>query len=139
MRYLIAIILLLGLATNCDSVNLKQSDCDAEIIVDNNLFTNAPNDSFNFVDIEIIQNCLKFTIEYGGGCGDIELKLISSEMVMESNPPQIDVRFSLKDEDNCKANIRKEILFNLTPIHELINNQVILNIKNWDEAILYSF
>lgn len=139
MKYFLALILVLGLAVSCDSVNSKQSECGAEILVDNNLFTNAPNDSFNFVDIEIIQNCLKITIEYGGGCGDIELKLISSELVMRSNPPQINIRLSLKDEDSCEANIRKEILFNLTPIHELVNNQVILNIKNWDEAILYSF
>ncbi len=139
MRYCIAIILLLGLATSCDSVNSKQSECGEEILVDNNLFTNAPNDSFDFINVEIIQNCLKLTIEYGGGCGDIELKLISSEMVMESYPPQINIRLSLKDEDDCKANIKKEISFDLTPINKLVNDQVILNIKNWDESILYSF
>ena len=139
MKCFLALILLLGLAVSCDSVNLKQSDYDSEILVDNNLFTNAPNDSFDFINVEIIQNCLKFTIDYGGGCGDIELKLISSEMVMESNPPQINVRLSLKDEDNCKANIRKEISFDLTPINKLVNDQVILNIKNWDQSILYSF
>jgi len=79
MRYCITIILLLGLATSCDSVNSKQSECGEEILVDNNLFTNAPNDSFDFINVEIIQNCLKLTIEYGGGCGDIEFKLISSD------------------------------------------------------------
>ena len=60
-------------------------------------------------------------------------------MVMESNPPQINIRLSLKDEDDCKANIRKEISFDLTPINKLVNDQVILNIKNWDKPILYSF
>ncbi len=138
MKFIFALILILG-ATNCDSVNSNQSECDKKIFVDDNLFSNAPNDSFDFINVEIIQNCLKLTIEYGGGCGDIELKLISSEMVMESNPPQINIRLSLKDEDNCKAIIRKEILFDLTPINKLVNDRVILNIDNWDESILYSF
>ena len=139
MKYLLTLILLGGLASSCDSVSPKRLDCDKEILVDKTLFANAPNDPFDFKDVEIIQNCLKLTIQYGGGCGDIELELIDSEIVMKSNPVQRNIRLSFKDTDPCEAYITKEISFDLTSIQSSEYNQIILNLTNWGESILYSY
>ncbi|MCP5062059.1 MAG: hypothetical protein GY936_06305, partial [Ignavibacteriae bacterium] len=74
MKVLLALIFLLGLNLSCDSVNPDQLNCDEKILVDRSLFEDSPNDSFDFTSVKIIDNCLNITIQYGGGCGDIELK-----------------------------------------------------------------
>lgn len=117
----------------------NRSNCIQKILVDKNLFTNAPNDEFDFTNVNLVQNCLKVTIQYGGGCGDIELKLIDSGYILESYPVQRNIRLSLKDEDYCEALITKKISFDLTPIQVSDMNKVILNLTNWDKPILYSY
>ena len=82
---------------------------------------------------------MNITIQYGGGCGNIELKLIDSEMILESYPVQRNIRLSLKDEDYCKALITKELSFDLTPIQISGYNQIILDISTWNEPILYTY
>jgi len=132
MKILLLFIFILGSTSSCDSVNPDQLNCDEKILVDSSLFEDSPNDSFEFTSVKIIDNCLNITIQYGGGCGDIELKLIDSEMILESYPVQRNIRLSLKDEDYCKALITKELSFDLTPIQILSYNQIILNISNWN-------
>lgn len=126
---------------NCsNSVDSNQNHCDQEIIIDPELYETAPNDDFRFRDIEIVGDCLKITIEYGGGCGNVEVKLIDAGVVMESNPGQRKVRVSLKDEDFCEALIVKEISVDLTPIRIIDDNRVYLNISNWSRGgILYTY
>ncbi len=139
MKYFLLFILVLAFISSCNSVSPEQLNCDKKIIVDNILFENAPNDSSDFDNVEIVKNCLKITVFYSGGCGNVEFNLVASEMIMESYPPQMNIRLSLKDEDHCKAYIMKEISFDLSPIHTLVSNQVILHLENWDEVILYRF
>lgn len=126
---------------SCDDFSLSsiKLDCNREIIVDNSLYENSPNDIYNFKSVEIKGNCLNITIEYGGGCGDIELKLIDSEYVMESIPVQRNLRLSFKDEDYCKALITKKISFDITPIQIQGESTIVLNLANWDEQILYYY
>jgi hypothetical protein len=132
-------LLLIILSCNDKSVNLNKLNCDQNIIIDNTLFENAPDDSFHFKNVEIIGNCLKLTIEYGGGCGNVEIKLIDSGLVMESNPGQRNIRVSFKDEDFCKALVIKEISFDLSPIQIIGDNKVSLNLSNWNKSILYQY
>ena len=122
-----------------NSLNSNQSDCDQKIIINNSLYKNSPNDIFEFINVEIENNCIIILIEYGGGCGEVEFKLIDSEIVAKSNPPQRDIRLSFKDDDDCEALIRKEITFDLTPIQIVGTNKVYLNILNWDKGILYTY
>ena len=134
--------MLLVLLTSCNSVEPEKLNCDKDIIIDNNLFVNAPNDSLKFLNVELSQDCLKLTVEYGGGCGNIEFQLIASELIMKSNPPQMNIRLSfLNEDDTCFKVGRSEISFDLTPIKnlDLIDNKVILHLAKWDKAISYSF
>ena len=123
-----------------NSVDSNQNNCEQKVIIEPELYNSAPNDDFKFRDIEIAGDCLKVTIEYGGGCGNVDVKLIDAGVVMESNPVQRNVRVSFKDDDFCKALIVKEFSFDLTSIRVVGDHRVSLNISNWNGGgILYTF
>ena len=112
---------------------------DNTIIVDNTLFNSATSDDFDFTDVEIVGDSLKITISYGGGCGDIDIKLIDYEDIMESYPAQRNIRLILIDEDPCEALLTKEFSFDLTPIKISSQNKILLNLTGWDSQMLYQY
>ena len=123
-----------------NSVDPNQNNCEQKIIIDPELYNNSPNDDFDFRDIKIDGDCLVVTIEYGGGCGNVEVKLIDAGVVMESNPVQRNLKVSFKDEDFCKVLLVREFSFDLTPIRTFGENRVLLNISNWNkEGVLYTY
>ena len=136
---MLSIFILALLSCKDKSVNSETLSCDQVIISDDSLYEHSPNDSYEFKNVEIIHNCLNITIEYGGGCGEVEFNLIDSELVMESYPPQRNIKLSFKDEDYCKALIRKQVSFDLTPIQIIGINKVILHLDNWEKAISYTY
>lgn len=142
MKKLILTLFILGFFLGCtedDNNEPNNSNCDQEIIINDSLFSNAPNDDFDFVNVEINGDCLEITIRYGGGCGDVELKLIAPEVFIYTNPPQKDIRLSFKDDDDCKALIQKKISFDLTPIRTIIVNKVLLNLTGWNDQLIYNY
>ncbi|MFC2130849.1 hypothetical protein ACFLSQ_05395 [Bacteroidota bacterium] len=142
MKKLVLTLFIFGFFLGCtddDNIKPNNSNCDQEIIADDSLFANAPDDDFEFVNAEIKGNCLEITISYGGGCGEIELKLIDSEKIIETYPPQRDIRLSFKDEDYCKALIHKNISFDLTLIRIIQTDRVLLNLTGWNDKLLYQY
>jgi hypothetical protein len=122
--------------SNCKKVDI---DCGQRILVDFDMYRNAPADDFDFVAAEVVGDCLRLTIRYGGGCGNIDLKLIDGGFVWESFPHQRSIRLSLKDEDECEALVTKEVSFDLTPIRVTGVNLVVLNLAQWNAKLLYRY
>ena len=65
---------------------------------------------------------------------------------MESNPVQLAVSLSHKDNDPCEALVKKEIDFDISPLADLYeinyverDGVVILNLSGFDEALRYEF
>ena len=87
----------------------------------------------------INDNCLKINFSSGGCNGDTwELKLIDSEDILESYPPQRNLRLSLKNEELCEAYITKELTFDISNL-QVDGNKVQLNLTNSDKNILYEY
>ena len=61
-----------------------------------------------------------------------------SEIILESIPPQRELRLSLKNEEACLAFITKEFTFDISSLR-VDGNQVQLKIVNADETILYEY
>lgn len=80
---------------------------------------------------------IKFT---ASGCsGDSwEVRLIDSEEVLESLPPQRNLRLSLKNQEDCHAMITKTMSFNLANL-KVKGNQVLLNIIHTNDPVLYEY
>ena len=141
MRLFIFGFALVFILISCDKDDNKNggTSCDEQVIINNELYENAPNDELTFVSIEIIEDCLKIKFTSSGCDGSSwEVKLIASEDIAESFPPQRFLRLSLKNEEVCDAVITKEISFGITELRT-DGNQLLLNISDWEDPLLYEY
>jgi hypothetical protein len=127
------------LSCSKDNDNENPVNCDFETVISTEQHANAPSDQLTINSLAINDNCLKINFSSSGCDGDTwELKLIDSEVVLYSFPPQRNLRLSLKNEELCKAYITKELTFDISNV-QVDGNQVQLNITNGDESILYEY
>ncbi|MBG6129724.1 hypothetical protein IWQ47_000974 [Aquimarina sp. EL_43] len=139
-KKLIGLIVIFGiLACNSDDDNNNTDSCDQLTIINSKQYVSEPNHNLTISSLKINGNCLKISFGSSGCSGDTwELKLIDSEEILETNPPQRNLRLSLKNEELCNAFITKEISFNILGL-KVDGNKVLLNIKNSDDQILYEY
>ena len=142
------ILLLIGFGitflscSNDDDKNNQKGNsntCDFKTLVSSSQYKNAPSDQLEINSLEINDDCLKIEFRSGGCDGDTwEVKLIDSEGVLESYPPQRNLRLSLKNEELCDAYITKEVTFDISNL-QVDGDKVKLNITNSDKDILYEY
>ena len=122
-----------------DNENPKPVGCGFEVAIDAQEYANAPSDQLTVNGLEINNNCLKVNFSSGGCSGETwALKLIDSGAILESSPPQRNLRLSLKNEELCKAYITKELTFDISNL-QVDGNIVQLNLTNSDLSILYKY
>lgn len=96
----------------------------------------------SLIDLEINDDCLKIKFSSSGCDGKTwETKLIDSVGIMESFPPQRNLRLSLKNEELCLRIVTKELTFDISNL-KVDGNQVLLNVSNSNgqsEQILYEY
>ena len=140
MKHLIILLFISLLIVGCDNSITPEETCsDNKTILSHELFLNGPNDGFLFDEVIIENDCIKLTIQYGGGCGDVEANLIDSEAISKCNPRQRDIRLAFKDNDSCEALITKEYIFDLSPIRIDNVNKILLNLTGWDKQLEYNY
>ena len=141
MKHNILLIALILLTFSCsnDDDNGSQNNCDFETIISEQQYENAPSDQVFINSLSIENGCLEINFSASGCSGDTwEVKLIDSEAVFLSNPPQRNLRLSLNNEELCEAFITKVMSFDITNL-QLDSNEVLLNITNSDDSILYEY
>lgn len=117
-------------------VGISQAD---DIITDSNLYTHAPSDSFKILNAQVTGSQLEIKVEYGGGCGNANFKLIAAEELLKSTPPQRSIRLSLDDQDKCKKLIVKDLIFDLTSAQASGYTTLILQLKEWKNSLPYQY
>ncbi|MDN5214654.1 hypothetical protein QQ020_21420 [Fulvivirgaceae bacterium BMA12] len=124
----------------------EKSPSRSKIIIDPDNCTPVIDPGLIIENATVEQNQLKLTIRYGGGCGTVENKLLTCGYFMESNPVQLAVALSHKDNDPCKALVKKQLDFDLSPLADLYNinyveqdRVIILRLSGYDEALRYKF
>ena len=136
--FLILVVLLILSCSKNDN-NENPTNCDFEILISKEQYAIAPADQLTINSLEINDNCLKINFSSGGCSGDTwELKLIDSEDILESSPPQRNLRLSLKNQELCQAYITKELTFDILDV-QVDGNKVQLNLTNSDKNILYEY
>lgn len=136
---LLLIVVLLFSGCKKDDDKETPSECDQTVIISNEEYKNAPDDFLTIVSAEIQNNCL--IINFGSsGCDGSTwvVKLIDSEAVAESYPPQRTLRLSLQNEELCDAYFTKKISFNIQDL-QVEGSSVILNIEEFIQPILYEY
>lgn len=113
--------------------------CDQQVRIDLEEYNSSPNHQLTINKIELNNNCLKIIFSSSGCSGNTwEVKLIDSSNILESYPPQRNLRLALKNEELCDAIIIKELTFDISEL-QVDGNLVLLNITNSDDQILYEY
>jgi hypothetical protein len=139
MKYLSLFLLTIFLNQSCDNNTAVDvnNNCDFEVEIDANKYTNEISDEFTINDISLNEECL--VINYSGsGCdgNSWNLQLIDSGEIAESEPLQRFLRIVMEDNEDCEAYLTKEISFDISSLKD--GNEVyILNFQDYDQTILY--
>jgi|GEM_PF-320830 len=113
--------------------------CEKQVYSSLTAYESAEFEYLTLIDITIEGDCLKVTYGSSGCDGSTwHLELFDSEAIMESDPPQRNLRFSFYNQEVCDAYFEKETSFNLSPL-KVEGESVILHIDGWDEALLYTY
>jgi hypothetical protein len=132
------LVLMLIVSCNKNEDNNEES-CDETVIISNSQFNNSDSNIFDINDIAIMDDCLIANIS-ASGCdgGTWVLKLIDSDEILESDPPQRTLRLTLLNQEACLAFITREISFNISSL-QVDGGQVQLNLLNSGESYLYTY
>jgi len=124
---------------SCDENDTKVT-CDDEIFISAEMYNSAPNDYLNINEVRIEDDCLFINFGSSGCSGESwELKLIDSSHILESYPPQRNIRLSLKNEEACQAYFIREVSFDISSLQIEGVDSLYLNIENFDDQILYEY
>jgi hypothetical protein len=133
---MIGILITFGSCDKIQDTDLS-TDCDRKVLISSQEFLNAPADPLSIVSVELTGDYLKIQFASSGCDGsNWEVKLIDSGAVMYSDPPQRNIRLSLKNPEMCEAYIGKSCTFDISDL-QLPGNKVLLNLINSGTQVLY--
>ncbi|MEM1325304.1 MAG: hypothetical protein AAGI23_05085 [Bacteroidota bacterium] len=127
-----------GFSAPLEFLRLSDSTC-VRAKNDEETYDRASSDDFFLKDIQLIDQCLEVLIAYGGGCGDVDLRLVGSNAYAESLPPQLGVRLVFEDNDQCEALVQRRFYFDVTDLQYPGLDELILKLRNWDGDILVNY
>lgn len=119
---LIITILYVFLISGCNEseVVLQKNDCTSYKELNYFNYDSLKSDPITLINATIEGDCMKLTLQYGGGCEEhqVDLALILPECGTPPLPPStFEIRHDAKG-DACKALITKEFSFDLSGIRE---------------------
>jgi len=143
-KILILLVVVLSVSScsnDDDSQPPINCDLDTSIaIISAPLFQNAPSDELTINSVSINNDAMTINFSASGCDGSSwQVKLIDSGNVFESDPPQRNLRLSLKNEEVCLALITQELTFDISNLQVMDANGVVLNVTNSDDSILYEY
>lgn len=129
-------ILLLG-CTNGDEPG--PNGCDLGTVISQELYRKAPSDEATINSLEIEGDCMRINFSASGCSGESwKITLIDSGSILESDPPQRNLRFSLDNNELCEAFITKNLTFNIKNLR-VEGGRVQLNLTNSGDQVLYEY
>lgn len=137
------IILLFGVfALSCDKEIQSGDDVISAllcspVIISSDFYQDLDSNQVSLTEVSIEGDCLTVKLGVSGCVLDRVINMISSGEIAESNPPQI--TFELQDEipQLCQAFFMIERQFDLSPIRNLFEDDIIIRFRDSDKLILY--
>lgn len=124
---------------SCTCEDPEPMNCDFNTIISPQEYSDAPSDFVKINHLEITENCLYINFSSSGCSGDTwEIKLIDSGVILESNPPQRNLRLSLKNDETCLAYLTKELSFDISNL-QVEGSDVHLRFSQSNANILYQY
>lgn len=128
------------LCEDVDEPIIDDNFCDYKTIINADLYKDLQSAQFEFVNAEIIDDCLTIEIGASGCDGNTwEFKLVDSGAVAESFPEQRFLKLQLVNNELCDAFLKKTMSFDLTPVRVHDSGEIILNIDGFDSPLNYMY
>ncbi|MEO1253758.1 MAG: hypothetical protein AAFY41_02560 [Bacteroidota bacterium] len=129
----LALLLMMFNACEDDKV---ESSCGPRAIISED-FDTAPSNDFTIADAFIDGHCLAIEIGASGCDGESwATDLLVSTVVLFSDPPQVGIRMTLKNEELCQAFFKRTFYFDLRSLEEF-GDRVEFRLDGWDGLISY--
>lgn len=126
------------LAFSCsDSDTTTSNDCKP-VIFDSTKFNSIANFGVGLNDFTLDGDCLNVTISVSGCDEEHPIDMVSDGAIAESFPPQITFDFYDGTPQDCEALFVLERSFDLSPIRDLYDGEIIIVFRNNDKSITYS-
>lgn len=113
--------LIFALAACSDQVLVSETtDCPKYVELNYSNYNSLSTDPISIISAKVDGDCLKLTLQYGGGCKEhqVDLALIQPECgTPPLPPPTFEIRHNANG-DACKALVTKEYSFDLKGIRE---------------------
>ena len=136
ISFLIFSVLCLSLSCKKDEKTLL---ADKSIIIGNDAFNNYSNGPLIISDASISGDSLQIKFSSSGCDGKSWIiELVGSADILYSDPPQRQIRLSLKNNEDCLAAFGKTMTFNLKP-SRISSGEIILNLAGWSSPIKYKY
>jgi len=144
--YVIILLCFLNM-TQCNEDDLIISDdlslilvCDEPVIIDDDIYNEDTSDYFVIESAIIEDDCLTIMIS-ASGCdsNSWDFDLIASTLIGESIPLQRFVKLIFTNPEACLAYFTKEVSFDLSTIQVENENQVGVNLLDFEDRLLYSY
>lgn len=119
-KFLVIFFIFLISGCNEPVALIQQNDCASYKAISFMNYDSLKSDPIALVNASVDGDCLKLTLQYGGGCEEhqVDLALILPECgTPPLPPPTFEIRHDAKG-DACKALITKEYSFDLSGIRE---------------------
>lgn len=123
---------------SCDK-NEFDTNTDGKLIIGNDLFKNAPNDPLLISEAKIVGDTLE--IRFGASCCDgknWEISLVGASDILYSEPPQRQIRLSLKNNELCDAACGKIKKFDIKS-SRISGGEINLRLQGWQEVLSYKY
>ncbi|MBT8257461.1 MAG: hypothetical protein KJO49_03245 [Bacteroidia bacterium] len=138
LTHLFLISILLGIVS-CKNDDDNALNCNNELLISSFQYSNADGQMFEINDLGIEGDILTIQLSSGGCNGDSwQLCLIDSGAIMESFPPQRQLRFVLRNNENCLAYITRSYSFNISEL-QTETNSVVLHFNGYNDSLLYEY
>ncbi|MCU4175511.1 hypothetical protein [Carboxylicivirga sp. N1Y90] len=139
IQTIVSVLILTNLTSCKKDDDTPLTTCEDKVIISASEYLNAPDHHLTINNIEIKGDCL--VIDFGSsGCDGSTwvLKLIDSDVMIETYPPIRNLRLSLKNEEVCDAYFTKEVSYDISKL-QVDGDKVILNIKGFDGLVWYEY
>lgn len=108
----------------------------AELVSDFEPYSNS--DECSILDVAVTENIMTLKVQYSGGCEKHEFKLIGSEMILKSFPPQRGIVLWHDNKgDSCRSIEEVELKFDIS-VFSYEGGEIMLNLQGWNEQISYT-
>ena len=100
------------------------------------------SDPVTINDVSISGNTLKIKVSFSGECNEHNFKLVGSEVISKSLPPQRSIVLIHKSNgDTCKKIVKKTLRFNVEAFSykKEKGSAIRLNLSNWKDRIEFIY